>query len=368
MAISGCPSGAGNPGDPAHEPDAVPLLSERLFRDILFRERRRAERSDRPVSLLLVTAERREHGSTDAWRALVRVIAAGRRDTEVVGWFKKRETLGVIVPADGRYPVDIRHTELLRTLQAAAAPGFSVQLCVHPAPDSSTPGMHAIDALLAPTLDEARPCRYDAVKRLLDVLLSAALLILLSPLMLVVAALVKLTSRGPVLFKQQRIGQRMRPFVMLKFRTMEVNAAPAIHQEFVSAFISGRDRDTKADPDRVFKIVKDPRVTSIGHFLRRTSIDELPQFWNVLRGDMSLVGPRPPLPYEVAHYKSWHLRRIVGAKPGLTGLWQVKGRSRTTFDEMVRLDLQYVQRRSLWTDLRILFATPRAVISGKGAC
>ena len=118
----------------------------------------------------------------------------------------------------------------------------------------------------------------------------------------------------------------------------------------------------------VFKIVNDPRVTPIGHFLRRSSLDELPQFWNVLKGDMSLVGPRPPLPYEVARYKSWHRRRVVEAKPGITGLWQVTGRSRTTFDDMVRLDLRYARGHSLWADIKILLATPAAVIKGKGAC
>lgn len=300
-------------------------------------------------------------------RELVSAIFATRRDTDVVGWFKKRQTLGIILPADARQH-HTRNTELFRTLEAQAARGFSIQLYVHPASDTSNPCPQAFDPLLAPTLHEMRPRRYNAVKRLLDLTLSLMLLILLAPVFGVVAALVKLTSRGPVLFKQQRVGHRMRPFVMLKFRTMEVNAPAAIHQEFVSAFITGRQSGDTPDPNRVFKIVKDPRITSIGHFLRRTSLDELPQLWNVLRGDMSLVGPRPPVPYEVAQYKTWHLRRIAEAKPGVTGLWQVKGRSRTTFDEMVRLDLRYVRERSLWTDLRILLATPRAVISGKGAC
>jgi len=118
----------------------------------------------------------------------------------------------------------------------------------------------------------------------------------------------------------------------------------------------------------VFKIVNDPRVTRVGRLLRKTSLDELPQLLNVLRGDMSLVGPRPPMPYEVAQYKAWHYRRVVDAKPGMTGLWQVTGRSRTTFDEMVRLDLRYARKCSTWEDIRILLATPRAVISGKGAC
>jgi lipopolysaccharide/colanic/teichoic acid biosynthesis glycosyltransferase len=115
-------------------------------------------------------------------------------------------------------------------------------------------------------------------------------------------------------------------------------------------------------------MMNDPRVTPIGHFLRKTSLDELPQLWNVLRGDMSLVGPRPPVPYEVEQYKPWHCRRVVDAKPGITGLWQVTGRSRTTFDEMVRLDLRYARTQSLWTDIKILLATPAAVIAGKGAC
>ncbi len=143
---------------------------------------------------------------------------------------------------------------------------------------------------------------------------------------------------------------------------MHVNNDDRIHQAFVADLIRA------ATPvNGVFKIVDDPRVTSIGRFLRKTSLDELPQFWNVLRGEMSLVGPRPPLPYEVKQYKSWHCRRILDAKPGITGLWQVNGRSRTTFDEMVRLDLRYAKTRSLWTDIKILLATPAAVFSGKGA-
>jgi lipopolysaccharide/colanic/teichoic acid biosynthesis glycosyltransferase len=368
MATLGFPSGVGHPGKPGDEPRPLPLLSEQLFRDTFFRERRRAERSDWPVEVLLVRSERRGHGSEKAWRELLTAISVVRRDTDVVGWIEERQTLGIIAPADARPHFGAGHADLCRTLEAHLPQGFSIELCRHPGPDPSNRDVRAIDSRLAPTLYETRPCRYDALKRVLDLLLSAPLLILLSPLLFVVAALVKLTSRGPVLFKQERIGYMMRPFVMLKFRTMEVNAASAIHQEFVSAFITGRQDAAKTDTGRVFKIVKDPRVTSIGHFLRRTSLDELPQIWNVVRGDMSLVGPRPPLPYEVVHYKTWHLRRIVETKPGVTGLWQVKGRSRTTFDEMVRLDLRYVRERSLWTDLRILLATPKAVISGKGAC
>ena len=190
--------------------------------------------------------------------------------------------------------------------------------------------------------------------------------LLLSPVFLLITAVIKSTSKGPVLFRQVRIGQYEQPFTMLKFRTMHAGADEAIHEAYTTAFI-GSGVPASGETGTVFKIVDDPRVTRLGHFLRRSSLDELPQLWNVLLGTMSLVGPRPPLPYEVARYKRWHRRRLTDVKPGITGLWQVTGRSRTTFDEMVRLDLQYARNHSLWMDIKILFATPRAVLSGRGA-
>jgi lipopolysaccharide/colanic/teichoic acid biosynthesis glycosyltransferase len=184
----------------------------------------------------------------------------------------------------------------------------------------------------------------------------------------VIAAVVKARSRGPVFFGQVRVGQKMKSFKMLKFRTMHLNADDKLHHEYVTQFIKAGASATDTVKAGLFKMTNDPRITPVGHFLRKTSLDELPQLWNVLRGDMSLVGPRPPLPYEVEQYQPWHCRRVVDAKPGITGLWQVTGRSRTTFDEMVRLDLRYARTRSLWTDIKILLATPAAVIAGKGAC
>jgi lipopolysaccharide/colanic/teichoic acid biosynthesis glycosyltransferase len=200
----------------------------------------------------------------------------------------------------------------------------------------------------------------------LDLFGSLCCLIAFSPLFVAVALAVKLTSRGPVLFRQQRIGRAGRPFTMLKFRTMHVGLDERIHREYVEAFIQHGQAATSGT-GTVFKLVNDPRITSVGGFLRKSSLDELPQFLNVLSGEMSLVGPRPPVAYEVARYKSWHRRRVLEAKPGMTGLWQVTGRSRTTFDDMVRLDLRYVATSSLWTDVKILLATPRAVLSGSGA-
>ena len=211
---------------------------------------------------------------------------------------------------------------------------------------------------------------YEAVKRCVDVAASAGLLLLISPLLLLIAAAIRVRSPGPVLFKQTRIGQEAKPFTMLKFRSMRVDVDHDIHQAYVTDFIKDGAPGTEGSDTgsaKVFKIANDPRVTRLGRLLRRASLDELPQLWNVLRGEMSLVGPRPPLAYELEHYKPWHLRRVLEVKPGVTGLWQVAGRSRTTFDEMVRLDLRYAQTRSLATDLRILLATPRVVVEGKGA-
>jgi len=160
----------------------------------------------------------------------------------------------------------------------------------------------------------------------------------------------------------------MKPFTMFKFRTMYLNVDHKLHHKFVSSFIKASGQVNEPGKNGFFKLTNDPRVTPVGRILRKTSLDELPQLWNVLRGDMSLVGPRPPLQYELEQYRPWHRRRVLEAKPGITGLWQVAGRSRTTFDEMVRLDLRYARTRSLWTDIKILLATPAAVISAKGAC
>jgi lipopolysaccharide/colanic/teichoic acid biosynthesis glycosyltransferase len=188
------------------------------------------------------------------------------------------------------------------------------------------------------------------------------------PVLLFIAIAIKLTSRGPVLYRQERLGQYGRKFGFLKFRSMYVSCDDGLHREYVRRFIADESGCQQAGiAPTPYKIVNDPRVTRVGHFLRKTSLDELPQFLNVLRGEMSLVGPRPPLPYEVESYRSWHKTRLQGAKPGITGLWQIAGRSRVKFDEMVRMDLKYAKTWSLWLDIKILLKTPRAVLSGTGA-
>jgi lipopolysaccharide/colanic/teichoic acid biosynthesis glycosyltransferase/CheY-like chemotaxis protein len=221
---------------------------------------------------------------------------------------------------------------------------------------------------------------YFFLKRLLDILIGGALLILLSPLMLLIALLIKFDSPGPVIFKQERVGSKpkegdqgpssdFKTFPFYKFRTMRRDVSSDPHRAYLQAFILNdhkRMDEVQGNGAQTRKLTEDTRVTRLGRFLRKSSIDELPQLWNVLRGDMSIVGPRPPIPYEVEMYKSWHRKRLM-AKPGLTGLWQVTARSSADFDEMVRMDIWYIEHQSLWLDLRILMKTPLSVLSMEGA-
>lgn len=203
------------------------------------------------------------------------------------------------------------------------------------------------------------------VKRASDIVISAIALLVSSPLIAIIAIATKLDSRGPVFFRQERVGMDGRIFLCYKFRTMIAGADDSIHRE---AYLKNIEGDAGAnagnDDEPVFgKVRNDPRITRIGRFLRRTSLDELPQFWNVLIGDMSVVGARPPIPYEVENYEARHRRRL-DMKPGITGLWQVSGRNRLTFEEMVRIDLFYIENWSVWLDLKIMIMTLPAVFRG----
>jgi len=208
-----------------------------------------------------------------------------------------------------------------------------------------------------------------AVKRIIDVIGALVVIVLGAPLMLSIAVLIKITSIGPVLYKQQRLGLLGKKFILLKFRTMHADCAQSAHEEYVKKLITEASECTSQGSARsqIFKLTNDPRVTSFGKFLRRFSLDELPQLFNVLMGDMSLVGPRPHPTYECEHYKRWHCQRVIEAKPGITGLWQVDGRSTTNYDEMVRLDLRYIRSWNIWLDLKILVKTAWIITSGKGA-
>jgi lipopolysaccharide/colanic/teichoic acid biosynthesis glycosyltransferase len=222
---------------------------------------------------------------------------------------------------------------------------------------------------------------YLLVKRVLDLILATTALLVLSPFFILVAVLIKLDSSGPVFFSQERLGSyrhrkrwQLKPFTFYKFRTMKVNNDSEIHNRYMKAYIEGDEsilaemqtESKNSEGKKVYKLTQDPRITRVGKYLRKLSIDELPQFWNVIRGDMSLVGPRPPILYEVDIYTDEHFQRM-GAKPGITGLWQVSGRTTTSFEEMIQLDLEYIQKQSFWFDLRIILLTIPAVLSMKGA-
>jgi lipopolysaccharide/colanic/teichoic acid biosynthesis glycosyltransferase len=256
------------------------------------------------------------------------------------------------------------HTRL--TPEQIDAVTLSIHLYPHQEPGSSDA---STDAELYP--DYTRKKLMSLMKRIVDILGSFSLLVLLSPVFVCIGVAIKLTSPGPILFRQARIGQFGQPFMFLKFRSMYIDANPSVHEQYVQEFIlqskNGSGVPDGLKQDGFFKLSNDSRITPLGHFLRSTSLDELPQLLNVLVGTMSLVGPRPPIPYEIKVYDTWHRRRMLEAKPGITGLWQVHGRSRTTFDDMVRLDLHYIDTWSLWTDLKLLLQTPRTVMKGEGA-
>jgi lipopolysaccharide/colanic/teichoic acid biosynthesis glycosyltransferase len=205
-----------------------------------------------------------------------------------------------------------------------------------------------------------------AVKRVLDLVITLIALVFLWPVMLLIAVLIKIDSHGPALFIQTRIGKWGRPFRIYKFRTMAHNLNDAAHRKFMQAFVRGDIGRGNHNGKVVYKPFSESQVTRIGRILRKTSLDELPQLLNVLKGEMSWVGPRPNVPYEVDAYKEWHKERL-SVLPGITGLAQVKGRSALNFDNIARYDIEYARRMSLGLDLRILIATVRSVFNGNGA-
>jgi len=357
------------------------VLAEEVFRRIFCWERKRAERSGSCFLLMLVQVESvlQENQSEETLAKIVSALSCSTRETDIAGWYRERATVGVIFTelGNGNREVlpDLTRAKVIASLQAklSAEQLNQIHISFHFFPENwnkSSLGRLA-NTKLYPDLfeqDEARKfSRF--LKRSMDIVGSIAALIFCSPLFVVISLAIKLTSKGTVLFKQQRVGRYGLRFTFLKFRSMECVNDPSIHREYIRRFIAGEADSARVGNNQhaVYKIQDDPRVTRIGKFLRKTSLDELPQLFNVLKGDMSLVGPRPPIPYEMDEYQIWHRRRVLEAKPGITGLWQVNGRSRLKFDDMVRLDLQYAKTWSLWLDIKILLQTPRAVLFGAGA-
>ena len=344
-------------------------------------ERKRTERSQRRFVLMLLDACGlvKEDESLETLHKVMAVLSHSIRETDIKGWYKDDSVIGVIYTelgsADGKTVANALMTKVTKALCTTLSIEQinEVKLSFHVFPEHSNGNGTGgpTDAVLYPDVQQpSDPKRVARVlKRSIDIAGSLFALLLASPFLIVIAASIKLTSKGPVLFRQERIGQYGRKFTFLKFRSMYYKNDHTIHQEYVKRLIAGateQEQENGRTPE-VYKLTNDPRITPFGRFLRKTSIDEIPQFLNVLMGSMSLVGPRPPVPYEFECYEMWHRQRLVAVKPGITGQWQVGGRSRTTFDEMVRMDLKYSASWTVLGDLKILWQTPRAVLSGVGA-
>jgi len=357
------------------------LLNEDAFVSMLYLERRRAERAQNRFVLILVDVQKIVNdvsGKERAVQMLAKSLSEVTRETDIIGWYLENSLMGVIGTELGKASNELVQKIFLDKFRSifesmlGIEKSASISVSFHFFPDEYGSGVndHSANIKLYPEIQKRENARKLplAIKRGIDLAGSAAALVFLSPIFAAVALTIKLTSKGPVLFRQERLGQHGKAFTVLKFRSMRTDCDATIHQQYVKQFIAGQaDGDSGEVANPVFKIQKDPRVTPIGRFLRKSSLDELPQFWNVLRGEMSLVGPRPPIAYEFRAYEVWHRRRVLEIKPGITGLWQVEGRSRTRFDDMVRLDLKYARSWSIWLDLKILAQTPAAVILGGGA-
>jgi lipopolysaccharide/colanic/teichoic acid biosynthesis glycosyltransferase len=355
------------------------ILPQTEFQRMLRLERKRTERSGRRFVLMLLASDAllRAGQNDEAVGRVVCALSRSTRETDVTGWYEECSVIGVIFTEigenDGRHVAQALLGKVTKALSDTLTVDeiHDVRISFHTFPenwDKHDPNGPA-DPLLYPDLAPAGAggTASRSIKRAVDIAGSLCALVLLSPLFLAVSILIRLTSPGPVLFRQRRIGQYGRAFTFLKFRSMHVGGNHQIHQDYIKDFIAGTPAGPSAGSKPVFKITNDPRVTRLGRFLRKSSLDELPQFLNVLAGQMSLVGPRPPIPYEVQCYDIWHRRRLLAVKPGITGLWQVMGRSKVSFDEMVRLDLTYASSWSVWLDAKILLRTPLAVLAGIGA-
>ncbi len=347
------------------------------FHHLLRVERMRTERSKKPFLLLLLDISRLIETSQDekAVNKVKEALKPSLREIDMRGWYNNNRIIGVLLTEIEQIDeafIDTMIHKIFNRFHERLNPNWikKIDISYHVFPETKQ-GLLADEPFnikLYPDLvkkDFNRKISLFIKNNLFDTLGSVLGLLLFSPLFLIIALAIKATSPGPVFFRQERVGLNGKTFLFYKFRSMTENNDPCTHKEYISRFIN--QQNTAAVEPGIFKLTNDSRITSVGRFIRRTSLDELPQLINVLKGDMSLVGPRPPIAYECELYDIWHRRRLLAAKPGITGLWQVTGRSRTTFDDMVRLDLKYLREWSLWLDLKIILMTPKAVISGHGA-
>lgn len=356
-------------------------FDEPTFQRLIAVERKRTERTKAPFVLMLleVSSQLSDAKRRKTLDAIIHALVGACRDTDLVGWYREGITAGVMFTGLMDTDKSSILTAILNRVSTALRDELTFEqfsqsnITFHFFPDDwegDGSGPQSNSALY-PDIESREKRGRGALlaKRVIDVMGSGAILLLCSPILIGLALAVRLTSRGPILFRQIRVGQFGKNFTFLKFRSMYVNNDSSVHEKYVRKLIesSAVESTQRAGKAGIFKLTNDSRITPIGRFIRRSSLDELPQLINVLKGDMSLVGPRPPIPYELAAYQTWHRRRVLEVRPGITGLWQVTGRSTVKFDEMVRLDLRYATSWSPWMDLKILLMTPLAVIKGSGA-
>jgi exopolysaccharide biosynthesis polyprenyl glycosylphosphotransferase len=359
------------------------VLSQETFRRMIAIERKRTERSRKPFLLMLLETGKYHEKNGKVIANILAALLESTRETDVIGWYEDQSSVGAmfteLVAEDRSSILSTMLSRVSAILQDKLTfEQFNqVSISFHFFPDKwddevlQRPSNPTLYPDLSKRDDTTR--FFSGIKRAMDIIGGALILVCCSPVFLLIALAIKVSSKGPVFFRQRRVGQCGKPFTFLKFRSMYIDNDPGVHREYVTQLIAGHaerhptNGNGNGDEAGVYKLTNDSRVTRVGAFLRRTSLDELPQVLNVLTGEMSLVGPRPPLPYEVAAYQTWHRRRILEVKPGITGLWQVSGRCRVKFDEAVRLDLRYARNWSVWLDIKILLRTPRAVWSGEGA-
>jgi len=360
---------------PPHEEHIKLFLLKDIFRKIIDRERNRANRTGEIFSLVAYLLED-EDNKRDALERLACTLSSNMRSIDAAGWLDLHH-VGVLLPETDSGGAQLFAKKIEQELHHAGVL-FGYEIFTYPSECLSDPeriSLHSrnTNATSIQTGGSTRnlantQCRPDYIfcltrkvlKRGFDIVGSAIIILLLSPLFLLVALYIKAVSPGPVFFRQQRIGYGGQPFTFLKFRTMKPGSDSSGHQAYLASLIHGADEQAGVEAPMT-KLDHDPQIIRGGNVLRKSCLDELPQLFNVLRGDMSLVGPRPPIPYEVKEYHSWHRGRF-DALPGMTGLWQVSGKNKLTFKEMVRLDIRYARNRSLWMDIKILFRTPLAIM------
>jgi lipopolysaccharide/colanic/teichoic acid biosynthesis glycosyltransferase len=351
-------------------------LDEATFCRMIALERKRSERSQKPLLLMLLELDTPSSIEATCLSRILPALLKMTRETDIAGWYREDCVAGVLLTEVANANRNTIVNTMLKRVSAALGSELTpeqfnrVRIAFQWFPeewdDEIPEGLNT--PALYPELEKRARARklFHILKRGMDIAGSTVALILASPLFLIFAAAIKLTSKGPIFFRQQRVGQYGKRFWLLKFRSMYDRNDEATHRDYVRQLIAGQAEKNSTDEEAegVYKLINDSRVTRVGALLRRTSLDELPQFINVLKGEMSLVGPRPPIDYEVESYELWHRQRLLEAKPGITGLWQVNGRNRLGFDDMVRLDLRYARTWSPWLDLKIIFLTPKAMLEG----